>query len=123
MASPRNGSPTLALVLGGGGSVGVSWQAGLLTGLREAGVDLAGADAVAGTSAGALVGALLSSGRDVTDALIALAALGQSIDPDDLAAGSETFLSARRQASLDPHPQHALKTIGHAAREANTLDE
>jgi NTE family protein len=123
MTSLQNGSPTRALVLGGGGAVGVGWQTGLLTGLREAGVDLAGTEAIVGTSAGALVGALLSSGRDVTDALTALAALGQSIDPDGLAAGSETFLSARRQASLDTHPQQALKAIGHAAREANTLDE
>jgi hypothetical protein len=40
MTSPRNGSPTCAVVLGGGGAVGVGWQIGLLTGLREAGVDL-----------------------------------------------------------------------------------
>jgi len=91
MATARNGSPTLALVFGGGGSVGVSWQTGLLTGLREAGVDLAGADAVVGTSAGALVGALLAGGRELTDALTSLAALGRSIDPDSLAAGSETL--------------------------------
>src|ERR1022692_859353 len=91
MTSPRNGSPTRALVLGGGGAVGVGWQTGLLIGLREAGVDLAGAKAIVGTSAGALVGALLSSGRDVTDALTSLAALGQSIDPDGLAAGDAGF--------------------------------
>ena len=123
MTSPRNGSPTRALVLGGGGAVGVGWQTGLLTGLREAGVDLAGADAVVGTSAGALVGALLSSGRDVTGALTSLAALGQSIDPDALAAGDEAFLSAMRQASLDTDPRQALRAIGRAAREASTLAE
>ena len=82
MTPRRNGSPTRALVLGGGGAVGVGWQTGLLTGLRGAGVDVAGAEAIVGTSAGALVGALLSSGREVTDALTSLAALGQSIDPD-----------------------------------------
>jgi hypothetical protein len=32
-----------ALSSGGGGAVGVGWQAGLLTGLREADVNLAGA--------------------------------------------------------------------------------
>jgi NTE family protein len=123
MASPRNGSPTRALVLGGGGAVGVGWQTGLLTGLREAGVDLAGADAVLGTSAGALVGALLSGGRDVTDALTSLAALGQSIDPDGLAAGDEAFLSAMRQASLDTDPRQALRAIGRAAQQASMLAE
>ncbi|MFE6171375.1 patatin-like phospholipase family protein [Streptomyces sp. NPDC056464] len=46
-----------AVVLGGGGAVGIGWQAGLLTGLAEGGCDLSGADLVVGTSAGALVGA------------------------------------------------------------------
>lgn len=123
MSSPRNGSPTRALVLGGGGAVGVGWQTGLLTGLREAGVDLAGAEAIMGTSAGALVGALLASGREVTEALTSLAALGQLIDPDTLAAGDEAFLSARRQASLDTDPRQALRAIGHAADEAGTPAE
>ncbi|MEY9862046.1 NTE family protein [Catenulispora sp. GAS73] len=123
MTSPRNDPPTRALVLGGGGAVGVGWQTGLLTGLREAGVDLTGAEAVTGTSAGALVGALYSSGREVTDALTSLAALGQIIDPDSLAAGDEAFLSARRQASLDTDPRRALQAIGRAACEANTPAE
>jgi NTE family protein len=123
MTSPRNGSPTRALVLGGGGAVGVGWQTGLLTGLRKTGVDLAGADAIVGTSAGALVGALLAGGRDVTDALTGLAALGRSIDPDALAAGNEAFLDAMRQASPGTDPRQALRAIGHAAREASTLAE
>jgi NTE family protein len=123
MTSPRNGSPTRALVLGGGGAVGVGWQTGLVTGLREAGVDLAGAEAIVGTSAGALVGALLSSGRDVTGALTTLAALGQSIDRDALAAGDEAFLNARRQARLDADPRQALRTVGRAAQEASAPPE
>jgi NTE family protein len=120
MTSPHHGSPTRAVVLGGGGAVGVGWQTGLLTGWREAGVDLAGADAIVGTSAGAFVGALLSSGREVTDALVSLAALGQSIDPDDLAAGDEAFLRAVRQASIDTDSRQALRAIGRAAQEAST---
>ena len=123
MTSPRNGSSTRALVLGGGGAVGVGWQTGLLTGLREADVDLAEAEAVIGTSAGALVGALLSSGRDITDALTSLAALGQIIDPGTLAAGDEAFLSARRQASLATDPRQVLRAIGHAAHDASTPAE
>jgi NTE family protein len=119
----RNDSPTLALVLGGGGAVGVGWQTGLLVGLHEAGVDLAGAQAIVGTSAGALVGALLASDREVTDALISLAALGQSIGPDSLAAGDAAFLSAIRQASLETDPQQALRAIGRAAKEASTPAE
>ncbi len=123
MTAPRNGSPTRALVLGGGGAVGVGWQTGLLTGLREAGVDLAGAEAITGTSAGALVGALLAGGREVTQALTSLTVLGQIIEPDSLAAGDEAFLNARRQASLDTDPRQALQAIGHAAHEADTPAE
>jgi NTE family protein len=84
---------------------------------------LAEAEAITGTSAGALVGALLSSGREATEALTSLAALGQIIDPDSLAAGDEAFLSVRRQASLDPDPRQALRAIGHAAHEASTPAE
>ncbi len=123
MTSPRNCSPTRAVVLGGGGAVGVGWQIGLLIGLREAGIELAGVEAVVGTSAGALVGALLASGREVTEALTSLAALGQSIDPDSLAAGDEAFLSAVRLASLETDPRQALRAIGGTAREASTPSE
>ncbi|MCC0099396.1 patatin-like phospholipase family protein [Streptomyces flavotricini] len=51
-----------ALVLGGGGLTGVGWEAGILYGLAEAGVDLTAADLVVGTSAGSVVGAQLTSG-------------------------------------------------------------
>jgi NTE family protein len=56
-----------ALVLGGGGIAGIAWELGLVAGLAEAGVDLARADLVVGTSAGSVVGAQLLSGRPVED--------------------------------------------------------
>ncbi|HEX3514228.1 MAG TPA: patatin-like phospholipase family protein, partial [Trebonia sp.] len=123
MTPHPNGSPTRALVLGGGGAVGVAWQTGLLTGLHDTGVDLAGADVILGTSAGAFVGALLSSGRDVTDAPTSLAGLGQSIDADDMAAGNDAFLSVMRRARFDTDPRPALRAIGRAAQEASRLAE
>jgi NTE family protein len=51
-----------ALVLGGGGVTGIAWETGLLHGLAEAGVDLAGADLLVGTSAGSVVAAQLAGG-------------------------------------------------------------
>ena len=54
-----------ALVLGGGGPVGIAWETGLLAGLAEAGVDLAEADFIMGTSAGSFVGAQIAMGADV----------------------------------------------------------
>lgn len=51
-----------ALVLGGGGITGAAWEIGVLAGLHAAGVDLTRANAVIGTSAGAIVGAQILSG-------------------------------------------------------------
>jgi NTE family protein len=62
------GALTRAVVLGGGGPVGRGWQAGLVTGLIGRGVDLASADLILGTSAGAIVGALLATHADLTQA-------------------------------------------------------
>jgi NTE family protein len=56
-----------ALVLGGGGITGIGWELGLLFGLAELGVDLPQADIVIGTSAGAVVGAQLTSGVPLQD--------------------------------------------------------
>ncbi len=55
---------TRALVLGGGGPVGVGWESGLAAGLAGAGVALGAADLVVGTSAGSIVGASLALGLD-----------------------------------------------------------
>lgn len=54
-----NGSPSRALVLGGGGSCGNAWLIGVLAGLAEAGLDVTGADLIVGTSAGATAAAQL----------------------------------------------------------------
>jgi NTE family protein len=52
-----------ALILGGGGPVGIAWESGLLAGLAENGVDLSTSDFIVGTSAGSFVGAQLALGR------------------------------------------------------------
>jgi NTE family protein len=68
-----------AVVLGPGGPAGTAWMAGLAEGLRREGVDLGAADLIVGTSAGAIVGAILASGGD----LARLAALPAPADPGD----------------------------------------
>jgi NTE family protein len=55
---------TRALVLGGGGPVGIAWETGLIAGLAESGLDLRQSDWILGTSAGSVVGAQLAMGRD-----------------------------------------------------------
>ena len=58
---------TRALVLGGGGPVGIAWETGLIAGLAEGGVSLADADVIMGTSAGSFVGSQLAMGRKAAD--------------------------------------------------------
>lgn len=53
---------TKALVLGGGGVVGIAWETGILVGLAHAGIDVRNADLFLGTSAGSNVAAQITSG-------------------------------------------------------------
>ena len=41
-----------ALVLGGGGALGIAWEIGVLSGLLEEGIDTTAAQLIVGTSAG-----------------------------------------------------------------------
>jgi NTE family protein len=56
-----------ALILGSGGPVGIGWEAGLLAGLAEAGVDLSDTDYIVGTSAGSIVGLQIAMGKAIGD--------------------------------------------------------
>ena len=70
-----------ALILGGGGPVGIAWEVGLIAGLSEGGVDLSEADYICGTSAGSFVGSQLAMGRkagDIAGAILAEADRGRS---------------------------------------------
>ena len=55
-----------ALVLSGGGTVGIAWESGLAAGLASKGVALSEADFIVGTSAGSAVGARLALGHDLS---------------------------------------------------------
>jgi NTE family protein len=68
MSAAHGGSPEAgghAVVLGAGGVVGTAWMIGLASGLRRHGVNLAETDLIVGTSAGAIVGAMLATGEDL----------------------------------------------------------
>lgn len=54
---------TRALVLGGGGPVGIAWETGLIAGLADKGVKVQHADFILGTSAGSVIGSQLALGR------------------------------------------------------------
>jgi NTE family protein len=70
----------LAVVLGGGGVVGLGWELGIVEGLREGGVDLARADTIVGTSAGSVVGAVLESGIPIASLPERAAELGPELE-------------------------------------------
>jgi NTE family protein len=81
-----------ALVLGGGGVVGIAWESGIIAGMKAAGVDISLADIIVGTSAGSIIGSQLCSGRDFdqaetpgTQLVEQLEQLNQALDPKLLA--------------------------------------
>ncbi|WP_372343271.1 patatin-like phospholipase family protein [Streptomyces sp. KL116D] len=111
-----------ALVLGGGGLAGIGWISGILHGLAEAGTDLWDADTVIGTSAGAVVGAQLTSGRLTPLSLYErqLAAPTKELTADF--GASATFRYARAALSSRTIESYGRK-LGRMALAARTPDE
>jgi NTE family protein len=113
---------TRALVLGGGGPLGIAWRTGLFEQLRRRGVSMAGADLILGTSAGSVVGAALATGSD-------LAALAQYVAaPLPVPAGTEIDITglqalAAQTAATAATPEQATARIGDYALSANTIGE
>ena len=116
---------TYALVLGAGGATGIAWETGLLKGLRDAGLDLTGADLVVGTSAGSVVGAQVTTGAPLDELYRRqVEPPGKKERPPDLGKLME-FFAARSggdgPATVRPRPtREMLKWIGAQARAAST---
>jgi NTE family protein len=96
-----------ALVLGGGGITGIAWEIGVLHGLRQAGLDLTGADLVVGTSAGSIAGAMVTIGMGL-DAAVAMQREdeGRAAPKIDIGLAVRAF-SILRDRSLDPREARA----------------
>ncbi|GAA0338397.1 patatin-like phospholipase family protein [Actinoallomurus spadix] len=109
---------TTELVLGPGGVVGTAWTAGLVAGLRRAGIDLAEAGLIVGTSAGAIVGAMLATGRDL-EPLGALRRTTGSGAPAP--ARLDEVFAVLGDRSLDP--VEARRRVGRIALAAGTGEE
>lgn len=121
-----------ALVLGGGGPVGIAWESGLIAGLAQAGVNLSEADHIIGTSAGSFVGALLALGHapDVLAAPYAkLSARSNALNsPQNLiTATPEDFAYLTQKMSeafLGERPgQEVRLELAHWATHAKTISE
>ena len=119
---------TRALVLGGGGPVGIGWEAGLLVGLRGNGVDVSKSDTVIGTSAGSVVGFTLASGDDLTQAIgdVGAAAGVEEGGPTSVDASEdlELLIAALAEAAAHPEAAEAVRArLGKTALAARTMDE
>ena len=113
---------TRALVLGGGGPVGVGWESGLAAGLAEAGVALGAADLVVGTSAGSIVGARLALGVDLAETV---RAVGQPL-PIEVGAGAkitDLMTAWADAASRAQTPEQMRIELGRLALDARTEAE
>ncbi|MFG1609822.1 patatin-like phospholipase family protein [Actinoplanes sp. NPDC049265] len=112
-----------AVVLSGGGLLGAAWEAGLLRGLTDAGVDLAAADSVIGTSAGSLSGASFTLGGDPKELLSTLDLAIESTEPFVTPERFSTMFEIMAQAAADVSPEAGRRRIGRAALEVESIDE
>jgi NTE family protein len=116
------GRRSRALVLGGGGPVGRAWELGLMDGFAGQGIDLGTADLIIGTSAGAVVGALLAlkqgfGAPSKIDAAIA------SKPPPVRSDGMADLAAAMVRAAQSPEPELIRAEIGKMALDAQTISE
>lgn len=113
---------TRAVVLGGGGPVGVAWEIGLAAGLEEGGVRLVDADLFVGTSAGSIVGAVLALGRPTHELLATQHAISTEPPPAGTVDGAFDLGPLIQQFiklyTSDAPPQQLRRDIGHFALEA-----
>jgi NTE family protein len=108
------------LVLGGGGITGIAWEVGVLHGLRRGGVDLTGADLVVGTSAGSIVGTMVTAGVDLDTAVkLQREEEEQKQSKIDIGLAMRAF-GLLRDPSLDP--QQARAKVGALAMSAELGD-
>ena len=115
--------PTRALVLGGGAALGRARHWGLAAGLLESGVDVRDADLIIGTSAGAVMGALLALGDDPCLS-------PPKVDPPSpnglspsVRLALQQFMIECAKAATSATPEVGRAAIGRTALEADTVGE
>ncbi|HXA58221.1 MAG TPA: patatin-like phospholipase family protein [Streptosporangiaceae bacterium] len=109
-----------ALVLGGGGVAGIGWEAGLIVGLRLAGVDLTVADLIVGTSAGSVTGTFVAQGADLA---VEIDRIAQHADAGEMEPPVTDMDVVMRAFGIlyDPalDPQEARRRVGALALETS----
>ncbi len=123
-------TPTLALVLAGGGLAGIAWELGVLRGLADVDAALAervmGSDVVVGTSAGSVVGAQVTaaSGADAGATLDHLYAAQRVEATTELSADLDLTSFGQRLATATASARSAAevrRAVGAFALAADTV--
>ncbi|NHI20650.1 patatin-like phospholipase family protein [Phycicoccus endophyticus] len=109
-----------ALVLAGGGATGIAWEAGIVIGLRDEGVDVRTADTMIGTSAGSIVAAHLRLGTDEDGALTRIRE-GAPLSSYGRLGASDAGRYVRSQLTADRRGGRSV--VSQAALEASTPSE
>ncbi len=114
----------LGLLVGGGGSVGIAWENGVLAGLVDAiGFEPAKSTVIVGTSAGSSVGADMAVGKDPHDALAADSDPGnprRDLPPPDLEKGAFAEIIALMLSPGAGAPETVAR-VAEIARAAKTV--
>jgi NTE family protein len=113
-----------ALILGGGGVAGISWETGVIVGMADAGLDVRDADLFLGTSAGSTVAAQITSGLTLAELFQrqvdpALQAVEISVQMDMQKLGA-AFANAQQNAR---NTTELLQRIGTLALATPTVTE
>lgn len=106
-----------AVVLSGGGPVGIGWETGFLFGLATKDVDLTEADAVIGTSAGAVVGARVALGDEL------LALIERHRREATARRQSDPSRRHERRGGMAAGLQALMETLSHASTSCETRQE
>jgi NTE family protein len=114
-----------ALVLGGGGVLGIAWEAGVVAGLGEQGLQVGDADLIVGTSAGSVVGSQLAQGKTPAEIV---AMVTEPVERDGLLDPSELDVEAigkifMKWAAAPAFTKEVCAEIGGLALAAKTIPE
>lgn len=118
MGGTKRSVPRRGLVLGGGGVLGAAWMVGALAAVEDAtGKDLTSFDYIVGTSAGAVIAALLGAGFDAHQLL--RHQLGEPVD--ERLDGYDWDYETATGGSLPPRPKLSLGSPAMFARNVHRL--
>ena len=111
------------LVLGGGGTVGIAWETGVLAGLQRGGVAIADADLIVGTSAGSVVGAQVALGLPLEALVAAQLTLATASEPQQTFDPSAFGAVVQLLGQASEAGPELLAEVGRLALTAPTVDE